>query len=213
MEITPEFKGLFETHVTVSLEEGQKIEDFSEVCNALGVKPIFIQLPSGKVPSQPMTAVDSEGTLSSVRADAFSLAMKLKESGYTVIRVKVETSPFNEDLPQSAEDSKKLPGTMYFEYHVKLLLGKNHYDDVIATDICVEFGAHLSKNAFKIREDGLTEKFLTLRMYDKGLIEARVVVADLMKNIESRGLEALKNVLEYCVFDTDSSIDEDWLDI
>lgn len=210
MEITKQFAGDFETHITVELSDSD-INLFCEICEKIGVKPVFIQLPNGKFPSQPMTACDSKGTLDSVLKAAQKLVIQLTDHGFKCIRVKIEASPFNEDLPQNFIETAKLPDTMYFEYHVKVLLDDTQ--NQIAREICGEFGAHLSQNVFKIRDNGLTEKFITLRMYGFGLLEARSRVEQLMLAIQKCELKTLKSVLEYCVYDTNTAIDEDWFDI
>lgn len=206
-----QFAGLFETHITITLGE-KSTEEFVDTCNLLGVKPVFIQLPSGKVPSQPMTAVDTKGTLDSVKAEAYGVVKSLEAAGFPCIRVKIEAAPFNEDLPKTSAESEALPSTMYFEYHVKTLLDAGMQTEALA--VAKAHNAHLSLNAFKTRPDGLLEKFFTKRMYGIGLAEAKVQAQELSNAINGTGtLKELKNVLEYCVFDTDSSIDEDWFDI
>ncbi len=57
------FEGVFESHVTVAACDEAA---FARTCDALGVKALFISLPRGQTPRQPMTGAHHRGSLREV---------------------------------------------------------------------------------------------------------------------------------------------------
>lgn len=204
--------GLFETHITVDTTD---VKSFKAFCATQNLKTIFIELSNGKFAAQPMTATDMWGTFEEVKKAAYNTVRLFKENGFECMRVKIELAPIykgyiHPDVPKTQEDLYLLNGDKYWEYHVKVLISNNQ--DYWINEVAEENDAHLSKNAFKIREDGLKEKFLTIRMYSSTMNEAQDLVSKLKGHLLFRNIEILSDVLEYCVYDTNPHIDEDWFE-
>lgn len=210
--ILPEFTGEFETHITVEPLDAAGRERFRIVCTSLGLKPVLIELSRGSVPIQPMTASVAPGNLEDIRKQASRDADALQAAGFTVVRVKVEASPYNADIPQTRGAANYLPANFYFEYHARLQM-PGFESLALITPVCEAHGAHLSRNAFKELPDGTYERFVTQRAYSVGLQEAQESFHRLREALERAGVPILKEVTEYCVFDSNDLIDEAWLDI
>jgi hypothetical protein len=207
-----QYPGLFEMHVTIAALPFEGLEHFREVCGMLQVKPILIELGNGQAPLQPMTASVLQGTLDEAKRAAKETAIRLTQKGFTPTRVKVEAAPENAGLPETDDDARQLPSENYFEYHLKLLLGDNQVP-AIAETVAQHPGTHLSRNAFKQREDGLQERFATLRCYKMGRVSANQRFTALQDAIVQQKVMVLKAVCEYCVHDTNAALDEEWLEI
>jgi len=205
----PSFSGDFEAHVTVAPFAPSEADRFRTTCAALGAEPILIELPVGAGPAQPMTASRHHGTLADARREAEGVAAGLANARFMVRRIKIEASPFNADLPQTETAAAALPSTTYFEFHLKLLLEQDTPEDALAL-LCDAHGAHLSRNAFKKREDGKSERFVTLRCFAVGQPRANTAADCLATALTSAGFTVAKRVAEFCVYDTDASVDEGW---
>ena len=75
----------------------------------------------------------------------------------------------------------------------------------------VAHGAHLSKNARKLRSDGQAERFVTLRVYGAGRRSADDKFAALLAELEATGLPLGQRIREYTVYDSDVGVDRGWL--
>ncbi len=206
----PSFSGHFETHITVEINS-DTIEHFKHICAILKLKPILIELQNGAILSQLMTAKESKGDFEDIKKEAYDVTKKLNDYGFKCIRIKIEASPFNKDIPITDEESLQYPDA-YFEYHVKTLFDPNYQE--IAVQLSKSLNAHLSNNAFKVRNDGLVEKFFTKKMYLTGKNNAINIAKEMSDKIQqSSFLVELNNILEYCIYDTNILLDEDWLEI
>ncbi|WP_432972309.1 hypothetical protein [Dactylosporangium sp. CA-233914] len=106
--------GDFEIHLTLAFDP--RLEAFAA---GHGMKYARIVLDRGTTPDQPMLTLRCRGTLADAASAGRDWAARLAAGGYAVRRLKVEASPFNRGIPQSATD---LPPGHYFEHHVKLVL-------------------------------------------------------------------------------------------
>jgi hypothetical protein len=212
LDNTPAFTGAFETHITVAPLEADGLARFERTCADLGVKCVRIELARGQTRSQPMTGSHDEGTLPETHRRAVALAGRLGEAGFRVTRIKIEAAPTNADIPESDEAARALSPTNYYEHHIKLLLPADADLAPLAT-LCERHEAHLSANAFKRRDDGQCERFVTVRGYGIGRVTAEGRVASLLAEIQQGGYTILKAVAEYCVFDSNEQVDAGWLKV
>ncbi|WP_232835356.1 hypothetical protein [Actinocorallia populi] len=202
--------GDFETHLTVRCG-GPEIEDLARWAAARGLKFGHIVLARGRVASQPMLTVRGSGTLSGVLADAARTAKALAADGFEVTRTKVEAAPWNEGVP--ADDGEALawgPGR-YFEHHLKLLL-EPAADLAELTALVVPYAAHLSRNARRLRDDGLAERFVTQRCRLVGAPAAERRLAALTAVLEENRYRIAEVEREFVVFDDDGSLDDGWIE-
>lgn len=210
MNRSPDYAGLFETHLTVAPLDVEGLTRFESACAVLGVKCVRIELARGHTRSQPMTGSHAAGTLTHVLSLAHTLAQELAEHGFVVTRIKIEAAPTNADLPDSDADALRHPATNYYEHHVKLLL-PTEADLEPLTLLCQRHAAHLSTNAFKSRDDGQCERFVTVRAYGVGRATAEARVENLLAYLTLAGYAIVKRVAEYCVYDSNEEIDAGWL--
>jgi inosine/xanthosine triphosphate pyrophosphatase family protein len=203
------FGGTFEAHVTVRAGGVADTARFGELCDRLGVKQVLIELPRGETRSQPMTASYHHGTLREAQAEVHAMARALAAAGFDVTRVKLEALGQNRDIPEDDAAAQALPAN-YFEFHVKVTLPAEAAVDALRERV-VARGAHLSKNARKLREDGRQERFVTLRVYGVGRPAADARFDALLAELVATGLPLGQRIREYTVYDSDVAVDRGWL--
>jgi hypothetical protein len=206
----PAYAGRLESHLTVEAPDREALGRFQAACAALGVKCVHIELPRGASRSQPMANLVHEGTLADARHQATDLAGDLQRAGFAVVRVKIEASLENADVPHDDNEASLRPAENYFEYHVKLRLPDGYAAGPVLA-ACVPHGAHLSSNAFKNLGGGLVERFVTLRCYGAGRNTADARLDALLASLEAAGHAPAKVVREYCVLDSNLALDDGWL--
>ena len=207
-----EFAGEFETHYTVCLDAGAMPEftALREWGASHGLKYLHIVLDRGETTSQPMLTGRGHGTLSGERAKAEGIAGLLRSAGFRVNRVKIEASPWNEDLPRNDHEARTHPRERHWEHHVKLLLEPD--TDVGAlTAAAIRHGAHLSRNALKRREDGKQERFVTQRCFGVGRDRSVRELTALLATLEARQYMVLDVEEEFVVYDSAITVDRGWL--
>jgi hypothetical protein len=206
-----EFEGEFETHVTVRVEGPSEVDALRLWAADRRLKFHHIVLDRGLTPSQPMVGGRGRGGLSGELVAAAELCRSLAADGFVVTRVKLEASPANRDVPGSdAEAVDRHPGR-YFEHHVKLALGPDADVPRLAA-LAQEHAAHLSRNALRVRADGLRERFVTQRCYGVGRPAAHERLTALLAALAEGGYPVLSVEEEYVVHDSDPSVDAGWLD-
>ncbi len=186
----------FEIHLTV--KEGDILQ-FREDCNELSIKPILIETENEKLYGmQMMTSTshysdDYQEILSKEKNGLFS-------KGYEIIREKVEIKP----------EFFKNKDHIYFESHLRLQLPKNFKRKKIE-EFCKINDLHLSKNLFKI-DDDFDYQMITYRRHNSDIILFTIAVnqfeSDLLKNFN---IKCDKIEIEECIFDSNISIDKQWL--
>ena len=203
-----EFEGEFEVHLTVESGGAASMEAVSRHADTHGLKFVQIVLPRGAVRSQPMLGWRARGTLSEQRHAIAMAAERLRSDGIRLMRAKIEAAPSNADVPQSgpcATDER------YFESHLKLLLD-SHADIAGLTELAIAHGAHLSRNARRVREDGREERFATLRRRSGGvdaITRDSAALADALSH--SRLCQVVSSEIEYVVYDSAPAVDAGWL--
>ncbi|GIE33561.1 hypothetical protein Ait01nite_066060 [Actinoplanes italicus] len=173
----------YEIHLTVSADASD--DRLRSWAADRGVKYTRIVLDRGSHASQPMLSWLSDGTPATAEADARRTASELRSSGFPVTRLKVEAAASGREAPTNAAEASDL----YFEHHVKLLLSAETDIDLVRT-IAARHGAHLSRNARRVRADGVQERFVTQRCYRMGRAEAAGLLAGLLDALASSGVPA-----------------------
>lgn len=196
--------GDFEFHITVS---GDDAAGLAAWAGERGVKFTHIVLARGETVSQPMLTVRGAGTAEAVLADAEAMAGELREVGFQVARVKVESSPFADGVPATAEQAVD---DKYFEHHLKLLLPPGA-DEAALADLVMPHGAHLSRNARRVRDDGRAERFVTQRCHRVGTDTAVADLDRLIATLHDAGHELVGVEREYVVHDSSPAVDAGWI--
>lgn len=208
------YQGFFEAHITLkNTLDLQNTEKFEKFCINNSIKPIFIELERGNTPKQIMTSSLHEGNFEQIKEDVKNLAAKMEDQNYEVIRLKIEAHPNNTGIPSTTSDILENQKANYFEAHYKILLPFSSSSDSKQEliSLCENYQAHLSKNAFKKREDNFEERFVTQRIYKVGKKEAYQSFDKLQNALEKANYQIDKKIVEYCVFDTNESVDDNWL--
>jgi hypothetical protein len=204
-----EFTGEFETHLTVSPDGDHG--RLASWAGQHGIKYARIVLDRGRTPDQPMLTVRGRGTLSAQRDTARSWVVRLAGAGFPVTRLKIEASPFNQEVPRTATDAAALPPGCYFEHHIKLILTEPEQVDR-ARAVGERHAAHLSRNARRTLADGSHHRFVTQRCRDVGLPEARRRLDALLAELSAEGFAAVETEAEFVVVDDNPGLDAGWID-
>ncbi|MFI9271219.1 hypothetical protein ACIGXM_10975 [Kitasatospora sp. NPDC052896] len=204
----PEVSGDFEVHLTVRPESADSLADWAA---EHGLKFTHILLARGAAASQPMLTLRGSGRFQEVAAQTRRTAGRLAEAGFAVLRVKIEAAPWAQGLPQSDGDAARLGPARYFEHHVKLLLPGDADTGALAT-IATRHSAHLSRNARRVRADGLRERFVTQRARLVGLATAGRQLAALLTELGAAGWPVASVEREFVVLDSDETLDAGWID-
>jgi hypothetical protein len=198
------YSGFFEAHITIELftielstievlphkllnqaKKRQKIVDFKDFCENFNIKPIYIELERGDTPTQVMTSSLHEGDFEKIKKEVENIAQKLQNNHFQISRMKIEAHPDNIGVPLQNKAILAHQINNYFECHFKILLDKNFET---LKNICENNKAHLSKEAFESFEE--LENIL-------------------IKN----NFKIEKKIVEYCVFDDNEFVDNNWLAI
>ncbi|MET7630622.1 MULTISPECIES: hypothetical protein [unclassified Streptomyces] len=206
------FRGEFETHLTVRPDahtvSGARLERWA---GQHGLKLTRIVLDRGAVPDQPMLTERGRGTLAEQRAAARLRSAELRAAGFSVVRVKIEAAPWNEDIPRTADEAAELSSVCHFEHHIKLLLS-GEPEVAAARDVAELHSAHLSRNARRAARRGRHERFVTQRCRGVGRPEARARLDDLLGALAAAGLEVAEVEEEFVVHDDHPAVDAGWID-
>ncbi|MFF2076770.1 hypothetical protein ACFVXG_18660 [Kitasatospora sp. NPDC058162] len=214
----PDVRGDFEVHLTVGPGAAEALAAWADRHgHGHGLKFTHILLERGASPSQPMLTLRAAGTLEEVAAVTARARGRLGRAGFTVLRAKIEATPWAEGVPASDEDAVPHGAGRYFEHHVKLLLPGH---PVPTTDIArltelaelaVRHGAHLSRNPRRVREDGRREWFVTQRCRLVGLDTAGRRLDALLRDLAADGREVASVEREFVVVDSDEALDAGWI--
>ncbi|WP_092548977.1 hypothetical protein [Actinoplanes derwentensis] len=157
--------GGFEIHLTVSAEaDDEKLRSWAA---GSGWKYTRILLDQGLTADQPMLSLLTGGTAAEAEQVARHTAAELWKSGFTVTRLKVEAAASSRETPAT--------GHLYFEHHVKLLLPAGSDLEQVRA-VVGRHDARLSRNARRVRDDGVQERFVTQCCHHVGRAEADPVL-------------------------------------
>ncbi|MFJ9774436.1 hypothetical protein ACIRVF_24905 [Kitasatospora sp. NPDC101157] len=208
--VPPDVRGAFEVHLTVGPGAAEALAAWAD---GHGLKFTHILLERGASPSQPMLTLRADGTLAEVAALTDQVGGRLRRAGFTVLRAKIEATPWAEGVPASDEDAVPHGAGRYFEHHVKLLLPApaGAPDTARLTALAVRHDAHLSRNPRRVREDGRREWFVTQRCRLVGLDTAGRRLEALLRDLAADGHEVVSAEREFVVVDSHEGLDAGWI--
>jgi hypothetical protein len=199
------FDGVFESHVTVApCDEAA----FAGCCDELEVRALFISLPQGTQPRQPMTGAHHRGPLGEIMQTVHELARELSRAGFEVVRTKIEAVGPHRDLPLTDEAARARPRTNYYEHHAKIVLKAGQNEAELSRELA-ELGAYLSKGA--PRSDGVEQRFVTVRSWGLGLAAADARFERVLARTRELGLPLRGRAREYTVYDSSLEVDSGWM--
>lgn len=195
----------YEAHVTVAARDRETVARFGETCRSLGIKPILIELPEGATPVQPMTATHHRGPFETALAEARSVAARLAEAGFEVVRVKVEALGRSPEAPETDAEAALRPD-LYFELHGVVALAPGDDGRALAS-LVARYGARLSTNALK----GGARRYLTQRVYGAGRATAEARFEALLAAARGAGYPLSRVRRELTVYDSNLALDAGWV--
>jgi hypothetical protein len=204
-------EGTFEAHITIDAFDLNERERFRQFCVTRKLKSILIELPQGQTRSQPMTSSYHRGEVQSVAHEVIQMARSMSEANFTITRVKLEAVITNQGVPHSDEQARALSPNNYFEFHTKLLLPPETDLDALRR-LCQRHDAHLSRNALKQHAEGLAERFVTLRLYHLGRINAEGAFERLLHELRAENYKMGNSLREYAIYDSNIGLDSGWID-
>lgn len=198
----------FEFHITVRTKE---IERFKTTCNALGVKPIVLDLQNHQgetVLHDVMTSSVLMGTNPEAYTEMERIAAGLTEANFEVVRKKIETVPWHPAAPND-NTVTEMPKDCYFETHFGVVCNDDRREKL--QDLAEVLDAHLSRNIFKKLDGGNYKIMLTARSY-KGSADAFKKRVENIENVlKHNDFEIDKVIVEFSVYDTKVSHDSSWI--
>lgn len=184
----------FEIHITV--QTTKELDEFKKDCDEIGVKPILIDL----VDQEQLMTSSKHRYNGDMRDILVPMYTKLQfDKGYQVKRMKVEKKP----------ESIKDINFKYYETHFRLTLPKG-YDRTALIALCYEYNFRLSRNLFKV-SDEFDYQMITHRTKTGGLSQFNLLVNKMKTELNNLGIVFDKIEIEECIFDTNESLDYEWL--
>lgn len=201
-----DFAGEFETHITVAADPQPTVGKLAEWARHHGLTCLHIVVEGAAVPSQPMLSLRGRGTLGERLRAAAEVAAGLAEAGFRVVRTKIEAAPDNRDVPRTDAEAAARTDGRYFEHHVKLLMDPAA-DCAAPADLASRYAARLSRNARRVRPDGLAERFVTQHCRGVGRDGAERLLQRLLDGLAAAGHRIAEVEREYVVFDSNADLD------
>lgn len=206
----PTLSGVYPCEIHITVQTGDA-ERFRKVCQALGVKAIFIKNEhrSGDATPDWLTSSVMKSPLEYVYRQVDRIAATLTQLGFEVTRRKVETLPTHPDAPRNPGDAFP-PGT-YFEAHIPvrkpLHAGITAAEDSRLRPLAKDLGLFISTNTSK--ETG--EALLTLRSYDTPLKPFQDRREHAEEALMLCGYELGDVRTEFALLDSDPDYDRQWM--
>ncbi|MCC5612051.1 hypothetical protein LC612_36295 [Nostoc sp. CHAB 5834] len=201
----------YELHVTVS--NVKNVEEFKQVCSALEVKPLLLDLQTrGEgVIKDLMTSSVFMGRNSEALAEVERIADGLAAAGFSVVRKKIETVPWHPAAPSRTHAKPSMPEGCYFECHFGISTDGSPESFAALSALAIKEGCHLSKNVFKRKQDGTVVVMATYRTYDGLYEEVQEQVAATRAALHAAGYFVDREIIEFSIYDTRISHDASWL--
>jgi hypothetical protein len=201
----------YEAHITVEMPSSGDERMFQDVCAALGIKAIHIELDAGKVPSHFITGSIHRGDLPKVQTEVERLARLLEGAGLRPTRRKIEAMIQSDLVPLTDEEASRRPRSNYFEFHTKVTVHEKQ-DTGLLQKLCHDFQAHLARSASNKLDCGFTQRFVTVRFHDEGRATAESTFASLVEQLRTNGYQPSHILKEYVIVDTNLDLDAGWAD-
>jgi hypothetical protein len=201
----------YEFHVTVEAARTD-LEAFRVRAQELGAKAIVLDLGINN-----QSVLQDVMTSSTMKLNSDAEALEevgridagLQESGFSVIRRKIESVPWHPLAPQV--DGDEMPDGCYFESHMAVLSAEDEVSRLRAGVADTEL--HISRSAFKgANELGQLTIMATLRDYHANYEQFGKDVEASMGRINELGFElGKKTIVEFALYDTNTHQDDAWM--
>jgi len=193
---------MFEIHITTDALTENQIKDFITFCEKFSYKPIIIQLPLGETQQQPMISkVVYTEEAEVFRSELERIKKTFFDYSYPIKRVKIEV-PL--DKIYLAEKTYPLYKGGYGEWHAKI----QFEDEKDLDKLRLYRQMHLSQNSLKGEPN---KRIITSRQYDN-LQSFQDQTTFFRQQIENHGFTVIKEEHEYCIYDSNKSVDKGWIE-
>ena len=206
---TPEDKFEYEIHVTV---EASDIERFKEVCTELNVKAIVVSLSQTEEYSHVMTSSVFIGPadLTPALLEAANITNSLEAHGFTTVRTKIETVPWHPDAP-TITNKRTFKNDQHFECHISFVVRSEEEAAMLAI-FAKNRNMHMSRNPFKLNEDGSYIQMVTSRAYMSKYEIFKESVDYIIEQSKRYNFLVYKIPrIEFAIFDTNIQLDDAWV--
>lgn len=210
-----ENKGIFKYNENDYNENIQRIfiESFKKNCEIVGVKPVVLDLDiNDDVIKDVMTSSKHFGDNRSAFNECERIALELRNSGYKILRKKIETVPWH---PMSPIEIDKMPENCYFECHIPVSISKEEKYSLLGvlkkSENCFSGKIKLSKNFFKKEVDGKLINMITYRSYVASKDFFLKEIETLKNLLSENGFTFNKVETEFAIYDTNISHDYKWM--
>lgn len=203
----------YEIHITVNADGGIDIEQYKRDCAFIGVKPIILALQDqegSKVMDDVMTSSKLYGNNGEAFEEMKRISSHLSSLGYNVIREKIEGSYWHPKAPFKADGNTTIPDGCYFECHMNVLCTTELLPEL--AKIAKSTNCHLSRNAFKMNDDGSFKIMLTYRSYTQMYEDFEEHLEFIKRNLKFSDFTLEKEIVEFSIYDTKIKHDQKWLE-
>lgn len=203
----------YEIHITINAESGIDIPEFRKHCAEIGVKPIVLDLQDQagiKVMNDVMTSSKYYGHNGDAFTEMKRISTALTSYGYNIVREKIEAAFFHSKAPFKADGDVKMPEGCYFECHFNVSCTTEMLPAL--SKIAKSTSCHLSRNAFKVFEDGSFTIMMTYRSYEQVYEDFESHLEFIKHNLKSYGFGLEKEIVEFSIYDTKITHDKKWLE-
>ena len=182
----------FEVHITV---DSQDFNRWKELCEKLGLNPLWIKNSKGWYDQQMLCAVDYKGSFLGVKNYIRELVKDIREAKFKVVREKIECQ------------FRQWPSSLYNECHIKIRLPEGENNAMLA--FCE---SHSISPSWSLVHNVPGERKWYLTVRDHGL-DARGAGLKFAKAIRAVGDRFGKPSgveVETAIFDTNEELDKGW---
>lgn len=102
-----------------------------------------------------------------------------------------------------------MPSGCYFESHINVVSSDDRQS--LLKNICEDYSAHLSRNVFKMYDNGTYTIMVTHRVYEGTYEEFKAQLENLKKELAANNFNYEKITTEFSIYDTKLSHDTRWL--
>ena len=201
----------YEIHITIS--DAPSGNEFRRACEEIGVKPVLIDLQlhaTGHLRDVMTSSTIMGESIMDAHHEAARVESEMGRRGWSPIRRKIETAPWNPLVEQHQNDEGK-----YFETHISIRVAK--YRGKISTNTktrlkaaCQELGLHVSSNMFKSNPD-YAIYMTTLREFGTTYDAFKKRTEDAIAQLEYMHWQVEKHVIEFALFDSNVAHDDEWM--
>ena len=155
-----------------------------------------------------MTSSTIKGTDLDASKEATRISLGLSSLGYSVVRIKIETSYTHPSVP-TISNGKTMPKDCYWECHLNVKCNNELLPKL--QEFARLNGVHISKNVFKRLSGDWFTIMLTDRVYEGTYDDFKDRIDTLVSKLTPI-YDLEKQIVEFALFDSKINHDSTWLD-